>query len=136
MRKLFRTGRGRKLAGVCSGLGEYLGIDPVLVRTGFVVLTITGGIGLVLYFVIWVMVPMNDFSGSLEGQGKKLVLSNKEKKIAGVCAGFGNYFDIDPTLFRIVFVLLVFAGGSGILVYLILWMVMPSAGQEFPDKPV
>lgn len=45
--------------------------------------------------------------------------------IAGVCAGIANYFDIDPTIVRIIYVLMFFMLGTGILLYLILWLVIP-----------
>ena len=47
--------------------------------------------------------------------------------IAGVCAGMGAYWDIDPWIIRIIMVILVFAGGLGALTYLILWIVLPEA---------
>lgn len=43
----------------------------------------------------------------------------------GVCAGLANYFDIDPTLVRIIFIILTFGGGAGILIYIILALIMP-----------
>lgn len=55
----------------------------------------------------------------------RLVKSN-DKKIFGVCGGLGNYFDIDPTVVRIVFLVAFFGFGSGLLVYLILAVAMPS----------
>lgn len=45
--------------------------------------------------------------------------------IAGVCGGVANYFDVDPTLVCILWVLFVLLGGSGILVYVIMWILMP-----------
>ena len=45
--------------------------------------------------------------------------------VAGVCAGLANYINIDPTIMRILFVLIAFAGGASVLVYLIMWIVMP-----------
>ncbi len=56
---------------------------------------------------------------------KKLYLSDSERKLAGVCGGLGEYFDKDPTLFRLLFIFLVFIGGFGILAYLIIWLVVP-----------
>ncbi len=57
---------------------------------------------------------------------KKLYRSNSDKMIAGVCGGLGQYFGVDPTLFRLIFALLVVFGvGSGILLYIILAIVMP-----------
>ena len=56
---------------------------------------------------------------------KKLRHSN-DKMIAGVCAGLAHYFDLDPTVIRIVYVLLsIFTAFAGVLVYLILWLIMP-----------
>jgi len=48
-----------------------------------------------------------------------------EKKIFGVCSGLANYFDIDPTIMRVIFVVSVLGFGTGILIYLILAVVMP-----------
>jgi phage shock protein C len=45
--------------------------------------------------------------------------------IAGVCTGIANYINIDPTIMRILFVLIAFAGGASVLVYIIMWIVMP-----------
>ena len=56
---------------------------------------------------------------------KKLRRSN-DKMIAGVCAGLAHYFDLDPTVILIVYVLLsIFTAFAGVLVYLILWLIMP-----------
>ena len=57
---------------------------------------------------------------------KKLSRSNN-KMIGGVCAGIADYLGLDPTIVRIVWVLLLFFAGFGILLYLILWIVMPKA---------
>lgn len=55
----------------------------------------------------------------------KRLTRSKDKKIAGVAAGLANYFDIDPTIVRILFVVIFFAGGASLLAYLIMWIVMP-----------
>lgn len=57
---------------------------------------------------------------------KKLTRSNN-KMIAGVCGGLANYFGIDPTIVRILYVLMVLFAGFGILLYAILWIVMPKS---------
>jgi len=54
---------------------------------------------------------------------KKLV--RKDKKIFGVCGGLGDYFGIDPTLVRVVFLIAVLGFGTGLLLYIILAIVMP-----------
>ncbi|MDY3069005.1 MAG: PspC domain-containing protein [Parabacteroides sp.] len=56
---------------------------------------------------------------------KRLLRPANGKMIAGVCAGIANYFDIDPTIVRIIYVLMFFMLGTGILLYLILWLVIP-----------
>jgi len=58
---------------------------------------------------------------------RKLYRDTDNAIIGGVAAGLGNYFDIDPVLFRIIFCALVLAGGSGFLIYILLWIAMPEA---------
>ena len=55
---------------------------------------------------------------------RKLQRSTSNKMIAGVCAGIGKYFNLDPTIIRVLYVLMVFFAGFGILLYLILWIVI------------
>jgi len=57
LRRLRRSRTDRVVAGVCGGLGRYLGVDPVLVRVAFVVLALAGGGGVLLYAVSWVLIP-------------------------------------------------------------------------------
>ena len=61
---------------------------------------------------------------------KKLYKSGTNKKIAGVCGGIGEYFDIDPTLVRLGFVALSFLAGGGLMVYIIAAIIMPSEGEN------
>lgn len=56
---------------------------------------------------------------------KRLYRSRKERMIAGVCVGLGDYLKVDPTLIRLLFVLFTLMGGQGILAYLILWIIVP-----------
>ena len=57
---------------------------------------------------------------------KKLTLSDSDKKIAGVCGGLGEYFGIDATFIRIVWIIGTFlSAGTGLLAYLICWMLIP-----------
>jgi phage shock protein C len=56
---------------------------------------------------------------------KKLYRSRKDKMVGGVAGGLGEYFEIDPTLVRIIFVVSLFLGGTGVLAYIILWIVVP-----------
>ena len=56
-RKLYRSRTDRTVAGVCGGLAQYLNIDVTLIRVLFVALAVLGGSGLILYVVMWIMVP-------------------------------------------------------------------------------
>lgn len=58
---------------------------------------------------------------------KQLMRSGRDKKIAGVCAGVAYYFDIDPTIVRVIWGVLAFGYGAGIVAYIILWMIGPVA---------
>lgn len=57
--------------------------------------------------------------------GKRLYRSKKDRMICGVCGGIANYFNIDPTLARLAFVLIAMGAGSGILAYIIAAIIIP-----------
>ncbi len=61
---------------------------------------------------------------------KKLYKSRTNKKVAGVCGGIGEYFNIDPTLVRLGFVALSFLAGGGLLVYIIAAIIIPDQVDE------
>lgn len=72
---------------------------------------------------------------------KRLYRSRVDCKIGGVCGGLGEYFNIDPTIIRIIAILLIFADGIGILAYVIAWIVMPKRplameGEVAPEEKV
>jgi phage shock protein C len=60
---------------------------------------------------------------------RKLYRLPGEGMVGGVCAGLGEYFSIDPTIIRLLFVFLALAGMSGVLIYLILLLVVPSKSE-------
>src|SRR3712207_1294419 len=62
----------------------------------------------------------------------RLYRSRSEKMIAGVAGGLGEYFDVDPVLIRLLFVVTAFISGAGILAYIVLWIVVPVEGDELP----
>jgi phage shock protein C len=72
----------------------------------------------------------------------RLVRPRADRKIAGVCAGFAEYFDIDVMVIRLVWLLVAFLGGTGFLAYVIAWIVIPEeplmlmapAGQQVPSS--
>jgi phage shock protein C len=58
---------------------------------------------------------------------KRLTRSLSNRMLAGVAGGLAEYLAMDPTIVRLIFVLLTLAGGPGLIIYLILWLVMPEA---------
>jgi len=66
----------------------------------------------------------------MDTQEKRLYKSDSNKVIGGVCGGLGEYFGIDPVIFRIIAVLLIFAHGAGLLLYLIAWICIPKRKPE------
>jgi phage shock protein C len=69
---------------------------------------------------------------------KRLVRSTNDKKIAGVAAGLADYFDLDPTIIRLVWLLAVLFAGTGLIAYLILWIALPAGptGVATTSAPV
>lgn len=66
---------------------------------------------------------------------KKLCRSRKDYMIAGVCGGIAEYFEIDPTLVRLLAVLVVLLGGAGVVAYIIAWIVIPKNPGQVSDEP-
>jgi len=64
-----------------------------------------------------------------EAPSKRLYRSRSDRKIAGVCGGMAAYFGIDPVIPRLIWVVFALAAGSGILAYLICWLVIPEEPQ-------
>ena len=148
-KRLYRDENDKILGGVCAGLANYFGIDVVVVRIIFVVLAISFGFGLIPYIILWVAVP-SSATKVIGGTRKRLFRDPEDKKIAGVCSGIGNYFGINPWIPRVIFLLpflsfvfnwshwgmfdfpnflrVGFSPGA-LLIYIILWLVIPEAGS-------
>ena len=56
---------------------------------------------------------------------KRLYKSSTDKKVCGVCGGIANYFDVDPSVIRLIWVIFTLAGGSGLIAYIIAAIIMP-----------
>lgn len=65
-------------------------------------------------------------------QSRVLRRSRSDRILGGVCAGLARYFDTDPLLVRLIFVVITLAQGAGILLYLLLWVLVPEEGVEQP----
>jgi len=57
VKKLYRSKENRKIAGVCGGIAEYFGVDPIIVRLITLVLVLSAGGGLIAYIIAWIVVP-------------------------------------------------------------------------------
>lgn len=66
---------------------------------------------------------------------KRLYRSNTNKVIAGVCGGIGEYFDIDPVIIRLIWILFLFIG-AGIFAYIIAWIVIPRSQKRLSIQAI
>jgi phage shock protein PspC (stress-responsive transcriptional regulator) len=126
VKKLHRLSDDKKLAGVCAGLGEYFDVDPVFFRLFFLVSLFFGGLGALVYLLLWIMTPEKAGDGKPR-PAPSLHLSRSDRKIAGVCGGLGEWLDVDPVFLRVAFVLFALLLGLGIVVYIALWLFLPRA---------
>jgi phage shock protein C len=63
---------------------------------------------------------------------RKLYRSQNQRMIAGVCGGLAEYFNVDATLMRVLFLLLAVFGGSGLVIYIVMWIIVPDASKAPP----
>lgn len=81
-KRLYRNPEDSIIGGVCSGIAQYLGIDPVFVRLAFIIFTLINGIGILAYFIFWIIIPeAKTNSQKLEMQGKPVNLEKLEQVI-------------------------------------------------------
>lgn len=129
-KKLKRDPHNKVISGVCGGLGNFLNIDPIIARAGFLISFFVFGSGLLLYLILWVIMPeatpneLPQFSGT---SSRKLFRNTDDKMIGGVCSGIGSYLGVSEVVMRMVFIISFFAFGTGLLAYVILWLIIPEA---------
>ena len=156
--RLYRDSSDKMLGGVCSGIANYLNIDPAIVRLLFAIITFGGwGFGIFLYILAWIILPAKDLAAYV---GKRLFRNPEDRVIGGVAGGLAAYFRKDawtirliflaPILLNIIFGVIggifdnghfwgwgfpdVFFGslsGTFILAYIVLWIVLPEARSPF-----
>lgn len=85
-RELRRSGTDRWLGGVCGGLAEYSGIDPVLWRVGFVGLTVAGGAGVLIYLLLWVLMPSGPMRPGEEPSPLEQLVARIHARLSGANA--------------------------------------------------
>ena len=104
-RRLVRRPAEGKIGGVCAGLADYFDTDVALVRAAWVVLSIWPGavvMGVVAYVAAWLLMPRAEAGDGMSAASQaRLFRSRTDRRIAGVCGGLAEYFDVDPTIVRV-----------------------------------
>ena len=134
-RRLYRSVTDRKLGGVCAGLADYLGMDVSLVRVLAAISIIFYGIGLVAYLVAWIVIPEEQLAPSTapaRPPTRRLHRSMTDRKIGGVCGGLAEFLEADVSVIRILWLLAVFLAGTGGILYLLLWIILPADDVTSP----
>ena len=133
-RRFSRDVQNKMIGGVCAGLADYFNTDVALVRAAWVVLSIWPGavvMGVIAYLAAWLLMPRAEaVDGASAAPEPRLVRSQTDRRIAGVCGGLADYFDVDPTIVRVTWVILSIIAGAvvfGVLAYLIAWFIIPPA---------
>jgi phage shock protein PspC (stress-responsive transcriptional regulator) len=151
-KKLVRLENKKILGGVCAGMAHYFSIDPLWTRLIAILLLFSGNMrfnfgfldilpfddfrmnlsfgifAAIAYIVLWVILPVS-YDVPEDKNIKKLFRNPDDKVIGGVASGVAAYFNIEVVYARLAFVLLILAGGSGFLIYLILWIITPVASS-------
>jgi len=138
-KKLSRDKSRKILGGVCAGLAHYFSIDPVWPRLIFALLSLGYGGGLLIYIILWIALPAEEIEE--EANVKKMYRNPQSKVLGGVAGGIAAFFGSDVVLIRILFVVMSFFGGFGIILYIILWISIPEAKtikekMEMQGEPV
>lgn len=150
-RRLYRDESNKILGGVCSGIANWLNIDPTVVRVLFAIVSFGGfGTGVIIYIALWIFLPARNMDIY---KGKRMFRDSDNKWFGGVAGGMGAYFNINPNTIRCIlsiplllslfrgvnlfgwhddfdiFPNLIFSGltGTFIFIYIVLWMVLPEA---------
>jgi phage shock protein PspC (stress-responsive transcriptional regulator) len=131
IKRLTRSPAEAKIGGVCAGLADYFEVDVVLVRTAWLVFSIVPGAiigGVLAYLAAWLLIPERDAAAGVVDGGRRLTLAATDRKIAGVCGGIAEYFGIDSTAIRLLWMVLSIVFGAvigGVIAYLAAWLIMP-----------
>ncbi|OJU24491.1 MAG: hypothetical protein BGN92_14480 [Sphingobacteriales bacterium 41-5] len=154
-RRLYRDESNKVIGGVCSGIANWLNIDPTVVRVLFAIISFGGfGSGILVYILLWIFLPAKNMSVY---NGKKMYRNPDDKVIGGVAGGIGAYFNINPTTIRWVLAIPliisalkgvhffnwdsdfaifpnIFFGslsGTFIFAYIVLWIILPEANTPY-----
>lgn len=138
-RKLYRDTKHKILGGVASGFAHYFKIDPLWFRLLWI-LFLFSGVGILAYIIFWIVLPESDSLEDIKAS-KKFYRNPDGRVLGGVSGGIASYFGIDTVVVRLLFIVSIFLGGSGIILYIILWIITPEAKSvtekmEMKGEPV
>lgn len=148
-KKLTRLENRKILGGVCAGMAHYLSIDPLWTRLVALLLLFSGKLdfgrpgwdflpwnfkfsfslgiwALIAYVILWVILPVSHEEPE-DKHIKKLYRNPDDRTLGGVASGLAAYFNIEVLWVRLLFIALIFAGGAGFVIYIILWIITPQA---------
>ena len=131
VRRLTRRPDEGKIGGVCAGMAVYFDVDVILVRGAWIVLSIWPGaivLGVVAYVAAWLLMPRADTPAPVSTR-PRLLRSQADRRIAGVCGGLAEYFAVDPTMVRVAWVIISVVPGFivfGLFAYVVAWFVIPN----------
>jgi phage shock protein PspC (stress-responsive transcriptional regulator) len=154
--RLYRDTNDKFIGGVCSGIAAYMNVDPAIVRILFAIITFGGfGLGFLAYIILWIILPPRDLEGYM---GKRLYRNPDDRVIGGVAGGLAAYFNKSARIIRLIFAAPILLSilirvinrmtwdndfdvawnigfgsisGTFILVYVILWMILPEANTTY-----
>ena len=131
MKKIY-IGSDKKFLGVCSGLADSLGLDPTIIRIAVACLALYTAIipALIVYVVMSFVFPQAPEDYKAAVVEKKLMKSQDNKKISGVCAGLAKYFGMEPTVMRLIFALCMLFIGFGLTIYIVCLALMPAEPEQ------
>jgi phage shock protein PspC (stress-responsive transcriptional regulator) len=155
-REFYRDANSKVLGGVASGIANFIGIDPVIIRVLFVLLSFSSfGLVSLMYILLWIFIPAKELEGY---KGRRFYRNPDDRVLAGVASGIAAYFNgrartirllfLAPLLLQILFSLLnifddsaigellfnVSVGslfGFSVILYIILWVILPTAETAY-----
>jgi phage shock protein C len=132
LQQLSKSKQDKKIIGICGGLGEYSNVPSWLWRVLFLFFTFIYGIGLIVYVLLWIFMPVAKEMKAQKGAEKdnwlhQFVKSENDKKLGGICGGLGECTSIPSWSWRVLFVCAILIYGLGIALYLLLWIFVPKA---------
>ena len=148
-KRLYKDKSRRLLGGVAAGFARYFKVDPIWIRILLLVVLIfpffsftLGSLSFltfITYIILWIILPGKEFDD--DQKFKKLYRNPDGKVLGGVSSGLANYFGIDKLTVRLLFVIGIFAGFAGPIIYIILWIITPEASSiteklEMQGEPV